>query len=60
VYEGTPVPAVLTSGNHAEIEKWRLRQALGRTWRRRPDLLAKRVLTAAESALLDEFRKEGS
>jgi tRNA (guanine37-N1)-methyltransferase len=60
VYEGTPVPAVLTSGNHAEIEKWRLRQALHRTWRRRPDLLAKRVLTAAESALLDEFRKEGS
>src|SRR4051794_16532159 len=60
VYEGMPVPPVLLSGNHAGIERWRLKQALGRTWQRRPDLLEKRSLNAAESALLEEFRKEGS
>ena len=38
-YEGVAVPAVLMSGNHAEIERWRLKQSLGRTWERRPDLL---------------------
>jgi tRNA (guanine37-N1)-methyltransferase len=58
VYEGVAVPQSLTSGNHAEIARWRLKQALGRTWQRRPDLLAKRNLSAAESALLDEYRKE--
>ena len=58
VYEGVAVPQALTSGNHAEIARWRLKQALGRTWQRRPDLLAKRNLSAAESALLDEYRKE--
>ena len=34
------MPAVLLSGNHAEIDRWRLKQSLGRTWERRPDLLA--------------------
>ena len=58
VYEGEAVPPVLLSGNHAEIARWRLKQALGRTWQRRPDLLAKRALSAAESALLEEFKKE--
>ena len=58
VYDGVAVPPVLLSGNHADIAKWRLKQALGRTWQRRPDLLAKRKLSAAESSLLDEFRKE--
>jgi tRNA (guanine37-N1)-methyltransferase len=58
-YEGGAVPAVLLSGNHAEIARWRLKQALGRTWRRRPDLLAKRALTETESALLEEFKSEG-
>ena len=58
LYEGMTVPAVLLSGNHAEIARWRLQQALGRTWRRRPDLLAKRGLSAAESALLEEFKKD--
>ena len=58
-YEGGAVPAVLLSGNHAEIARWRLKQALGRTWRRRPDLLAKRALTEMESALLEEFKSEG-
>jgi tRNA (guanine37-N1)-methyltransferase len=59
-YEGGAVPPVLLSGNHAEIARWRLKQALGRTWRRRPDLLARRVLTEVESALLEEFKSEGS
>jgi len=58
IYEGAAVPAVLLSGNHAAIERWRRMQALGRTWQRRPDLLEKRVLTAEERALLDEFKRE--
>jgi tRNA (guanine37-N1)-methyltransferase len=58
VYEGAAVPATLLSGNHAQIGRWRLKQALGRTWRRRPDLLAKRDLSAAESSLLEEFKNE--
>ncbi|MDH5534721.1 MAG: tRNA (guanosine(37)-N1)-methyltransferase TrmD [Betaproteobacteria bacterium] len=58
LHEGRAVPPVLLSGNHAEIERWRLKQALGRTWRRRPDLFDKRALTAAESVLLEEFKKE--
>jgi tRNA (guanine37-N1)-methyltransferase len=58
VYEGDAVPAVLMSGNHAEIGRWRLKQALGRTWRRRPDLLAKRELSADERRLLEEYRQE--
>lgn len=58
VYEGVAVPAVLLSGNHAEITRWRLKQSLGRTWQRRPDLLERRVLTAEERSLLDEFRRE--
>lgn len=57
-YEGAGVPAVLLSGNHADIARWRLKQALGRTWQRRPDLLAKRTLSATESMLLEEFKKE--
>lgn len=57
-YEGAAVPPVLLSGNHAEIARWRLKQALGRTWRRRPDLLESRALTDAERALLEEYRKE--
>jgi tRNA (guanine37-N1)-methyltransferase len=58
VYEGEPVPQVLLSGNHADIARWRLKQALGRTWQRRPDLLEERVLSDEERALLDEYRKE--
>jgi tRNA (guanine37-N1)-methyltransferase len=57
-YEGVAVPPVLLSGNHADIAKWRLKQALGRTWQRRPDLLEKRTLSGAEVALLEEFKKE--
>lgn len=58
VYEGEAVPPVLLSGNHAEISRWRLKQALGRTWQRRPDLLEQRELTDVERALLDDFKKE--
>ena len=58
VYEGISVPDVLLSGNHAEINRWRLKQALGRTWLRRPELLASRQLTKEESRLLASFQKE--
>jgi tRNA (guanine37-N1)-methyltransferase len=42
-YRGWPVPEVLLSGNHAEIEAWRRTEALKRTLARRPDLLEKKV-----------------
>jgi tRNA (guanine37-N1)-methyltransferase len=52
------VPKVLLSGNHAEIERWRLKQALGRTWLRRADLLSAKALTALQQQLLTEFKIE--
>ncbi|WP_445371440.1 tRNA (guanosine(37)-N1)-methyltransferase TrmD [Methylomonas sp. HW2-6] len=52
------VPEVLLGGNHAAIRRWRMKQALGRTWVRRPDLLEKRELSAEQDALLKEFRNE--
>lgn len=55
---GDAVPDVLMSGNHREIARWRLKQSLGRTWLRRPDLLKDRVLNKEEQKLLDEFRRE--
>jgi len=58
VYEGEPVPPVLLSGNHAEISRWRLKQALGRTWQRRPDLLGQRTLSGDERKLLEEFKQD--
>ena len=58
VYENEAVPAVLLSGNHADIARWRRKQALGRTWLRRPELLETRALSAEDSKLLEEFRKE--
>lgn len=53
--EGMRVPPVLLGGNHAAIRRWRLQQSLGRTWRRRPELLRQRGLSEEEQALLDEF-----
>jgi tRNA (guanine37-N1)-methyltransferase len=50
------VPAVLMSGNHAEIAKWRRQQSLGRTWLRRPDLLHEEQLSPADQKLLEAFR----
>ncbi|MDN5925014.1 MAG: tRNA (guanosine(37)-N1)-methyltransferase TrmD [Xanthomonadales bacterium] len=52
------VPAVLLSGDHGAIRRWRLKQSLGRTWLRRPDLLEGVVLDKQAQALLDEFRRE--
>ncbi|MFK5950617.1 MAG: tRNA (guanosine(37)-N1)-methyltransferase TrmD [Methylococcales bacterium] len=52
------VPKVLLSGNHQAIERWRMKQALGRTELRRPDLLKKIELTTEQLALLKEFRNE--
>lgn len=52
---GREVPAVLRSGDHEAIRRWRLQQALGRTWLRRPDLLDGRRLSEEERTLLDEF-----
>ena len=60
IYEGRAVPDVLLSGNHERIRRWRLKQALGRTWQRRPDLLETRVLSSEEADLLAEFRREGN
>jgi len=57
-FKGEAVPLVLLSGNHADIQRWRLQQSLGRTWLRRPDLLARRDLTKEESGLLAAFQKE--
>ncbi|MFC5578528.1 tRNA (guanosine(37)-N1)-methyltransferase TrmD [Lysobacter niabensis] len=50
------VPDVLMSGNHAEIARWRRKEALGRTWQRRPDLLDESSLPKADHKLLDEYR----
>ena len=58
VYEGRAVPAVLMSGHHAQIERWRLKQSLGRTWRRRPELLKRRGMSETEKKLLEEFEQE--
>jgi tRNA (guanine37-N1)-methyltransferase len=56
--EGECVPEVLLSGNHKKIEQWRLKQSLGRTWQRRPDLLEGRQLSEQEQQLLQEFIQE--
>lgn len=53
--EGHPVPEVLLGGNHADIDRWRMKQALGRTWQRRPDLLKKKILSTEQENLLKEF-----
>jgi tRNA (guanine37-N1)-methyltransferase len=57
-YGQSGVPEVLLSGNHESIRRWRLKQALGRTLERRPDLLEKRELSPEENELLAEYRRE--
>jgi tRNA (guanine37-N1)-methyltransferase len=57
-YRGEKVPEMLLSGHHENIRRWRLKQALGRTWLRRPDLLEVRSLSNEERLLLEEFRQE--
>ena len=57
-YDGNNVPEVLLSGNHKQIELWRLQMSLWRTYKRRPDLLEKRNLTKIESGLLEQLLKK--
>ena len=57
-YAGEKVPEVLLSGHHENIRRWRLKQALGRTWLRRADLIAARRLSEEEAKLLEEFQRE--
>lgn len=57
-FEGRGVPPVLLSGDHGRVAEWRRRQALGRTWLRRPDLLMERTLDRDDRRLLDEFIAE--
>jgi len=56
--DGQQVPDVLLSGNHEDIRRWRLQQALGRTWLRRPDLLENLQLNDEQQDLLESFKKE--
>jgi tRNA (guanine37-N1)-methyltransferase len=58
VYAGEGIPPVLLSGHHEQIRRWRLKQALGRTWLRRPELIAARRLSDEERTLLEEFKQE--
>jgi tRNA (guanine37-N1)-methyltransferase len=57
-FNGMTVPAVLTSGHHEAVRKWRLKEALRRTAARRPELLERRPLTKEEARLLAEVRSE--
>ena len=57
-WNGERVPEVLSSGNHAAIARWRRKQALGRTWDRRPDLVDETKLSREDRQLLEEYRRE--
>ncbi|MEM9305425.1 MAG: tRNA (guanosine(37)-N1)-methyltransferase TrmD [Pseudomonadota bacterium] len=52
------VPPVLLSGHHEQVRRWRLKQSLGRTWQRRPDLLRRRRMSKEERELLAQFIEE--
>jgi len=58
VVDGRRVPDVLVGGDHEAVRRWRLKQALGRTWLKRPQLIAGRALSEEEGELLEEFREE--
>lgn len=58
VYRGQRVPAILLGGNHEQIRRWRLKQSLGRTWLRRPELLESLSLDTESRDLLAEFQRE--
>ncbi|WP_250658757.1 tRNA (guanosine(37)-N1)-methyltransferase TrmD [Alkalimarinus coralli] len=60
IFQGQKVPDVLMGGHHEQIRRWRLKQSLGRTWQRRPDLLEDRMLSEEEKGLLEEFVREQS
>ncbi|MCG8325889.1 MAG: tRNA (guanosine(37)-N1)-methyltransferase TrmD [Thiotrichales bacterium] len=55
---GARVPEILLQGNHQAIQRWRLKQALGRTWLKRGDLLEQLQLSEEQQALLEEFKTE--
>lgn len=57
-YRGMRVPEVLRSGHHEAIRRWRRKEALRNTWRRRPDLLERALLTEEDRRLLDEIQRE--
>ena len=57
-YEGQRVPEVLLSGHHEKIRLWRLKQSLGRTWQRRPEMLSGRLLSKEETQLLVQFQEQ--
>lgn len=57
-FEGKKVPEVLMSGNHQKIAEWRLKESLRMTYKKRPDMLAYRVLIAQEQKLLEEIKRE--
>jgi tRNA (guanine37-N1)-methyltransferase len=56
--DGRKVPDVLLGGDHRQIARWRRRQALGRTWERRPDLLAALELDEEDRRLLQEYQQQ--
>ncbi|BEE06288.1 tRNA (guanosine(37)-N1)-methyltransferase TrmD [Aeromonas veronii] len=58
VLDGLAVPEALTSGNHKVIRRWRLKQSLGRTWQRRPELINNLALTDEQESLLAEYVRE--
>jgi tRNA (guanine37-N1)-methyltransferase len=58
IFQGHRVPEVLSSGDHAAIRRWRMKQSIGRTWLRRPELIGKTPLDDESRALLEEFLKE--
>ncbi len=58
IIDGQSVPSVLMSGDHKAIENWRMKQSIGRTYKRRPDLLQKLNLSDGQQRLLDEYLRE--
>jgi tRNA (guanine37-N1)-methyltransferase len=54
------VPDVLLSGNHQQIAAWRLKESLGKTWHRRPDLMKNRVLSRSDQKLIDDYINENN
>jgi tRNA (guanine37-N1)-methyltransferase len=58
IYQGRRVPQVLSSGDHAAIRRWRIKQSIGRTWLRRPELIGRTPLDTERRTLLEEFLQE--
>ncbi|MBI5968568.1 MAG: tRNA (guanosine(37)-N1)-methyltransferase TrmD [Deltaproteobacteria bacterium] len=58
VFRGLTVPEVLLSGNHAQIQRWRRRESLRRTFQRRPDLLERALLSEEDLTFLRDLRNQ--